>query len=180
MANTESYNPSGVLFRRAVQASKKCKTHANGESSSIEPRAREIDECILVIVLLHAALETSWYWEFNFLGLEQANWPGDFFNGIGLKKLAVGRNRPAEDFPKDLRKFVKELSAYRNFLQHGDKKARDKLSSLGIGNDIPNVFDADLAQSLVSSADGYFEAFTRITASERVGPSSAVWTGFDI
>lgn len=179
MVGEENYNPSGVLFRRAFQASRKCRTHANDQPSSVESRAREIDECIIVIVLLHAAVETSWHWEFSTLDEEQVKWPEGFFNGNGLKRLAVLREKAREDFPQDLKDFVRNLSAYRNFLQHCDKKARDRISSLGIDIQIPNDFDADLAESLIDDADAYFEAFTRITGSQRVGPSSVVWTGFD-
>jgi hypothetical protein len=142
------YNPAPVLFRRAMAAAARARKTAVGEKTwTANSSARETDDCVIAIVLAHAAVETAWHWEQMQAGVQAEGWPGKFQRG--LEAVARARGRPTPD-PVDpgLWEAWLDISAWRNFLQHGDVRARVRLLARNaeVG---PDNLKADLAEEAV-------------------------------
>ena len=74
-----NYNPAPVLFRRALAAAQRARRTANGQQTwTASPRARETDDCVIAVILSHAAVETWWHWEQIQAGIQPHRWPAEF------------------------------------------------------------------------------------------------------
>src|SRR5688500_9094653 len=73
------FNPSVVLFRRAQAAALSARGTASGAVEWMAtPRAREVDDTIITLLLAHAAIESAWHWVQMDEGVAPPHWPGGF------------------------------------------------------------------------------------------------------
>lgn len=175
------FNPSPALFRQAVTSAKEAHRWAVARAQGRVVRGvpnlgqRELDACVVTVLFSHAALECEWHWQHVLAEIPHpAKWPGEFDRG--LKHIAESRARAdpgltAEEMTAQLRR----LATWRNFFQHGDMRARDRLAQEGF---TVEDLDADYAMDVIAQADALFARCAAATGGQRVGPSSVLWTGF--
>ncbi len=77
------------------------------------PRAREVDDCVIAILLCHAAVETAWHWEQLQANVKPRRWPDEFQKGMTLVAGAFGR--PEEPLDADLSEELLDLSRVAKF-----------------------------------------------------------------
>jgi hypothetical protein len=142
------FNPTPVLFRRALAAATRARRTARGEETWMaNPRVRESDDCVIAILLSYAALETVWHWEQIQAEAPVHKWPSEFYGG--LCAVAAKRGSPRPDPPDpDLWDRAQDLADWRNFPQHGDARTRARLE-LRLGPVGRDVLNADLAESSI-------------------------------
>jgi hypothetical protein len=180
VATSQTINTSGILFRMAVQSAKRSEMKGLGRHTyPDESRYREADEFIVTVMMTHAAIEAAWHWEFMINYLEKMRWPVDFFNGNGYRALCEKRQRAVMAPGGDVKKAVAELSAWRNFLQHGDLKSRDKLTEYIGTEDFHPLMNHMQARHMLSLGDIYFGDFSKVTGAQLIGPSISLWPGWD-
>jgi hypothetical protein len=131
---TKQYNGSQVLFRqakaRSLAAARFAQT-ADAEQaaglSGMERRQRERDAAINTVIMTQAAAEGYANWVFLQAGIETGNgtWISRW-NGLRNATLALGRDGNV-GVPKVHKDFFNELDAWRNYLLHGDDRARESL-----------------------------------------------------
>lgn len=139
-----SYNPAPVLFRLALAAAERARLIATGKLKvTANAQQRETDNCIAAIFLSHAAVETAWHWEQAQAGVTPHRWPDQFEEAL----LAVSRARHRSDpTPPDQYIWDRwlDLNALRNFLQHGDGRARERIEKGGLA--VPYDLTAGMAE----------------------------------
>jgi hypothetical protein len=173
-SNELVFNVSMVLYGRAVQA--------RNESRGIriarphDARQRRADCGILAVVLAHAALESAWHWEMQVAGVQPPpTWPRELENGI--RRVADARGRPVPSGISEADKSDFELlCAWRNFLQHADARARQRLAEK-LGADFHQHLGADLAEWAIEVLDTYARHFAGSMGGQPLGPSHLVWAG---
>lgn len=177
---TQTINTSGILLRMGLQSAKRSELKGTGEHPyPNEARLREADEFIVTVMMVHAAIEAAWHWEFMINNLDASPWPATFFSGEGIKALCLKKSRDVSSVPDDVKAAVRELSAWRNFLQHGDKKSRDKLIEFIGTGDFHPYMNYRHARHMLNLGDRFFAFLTLSTGSQNVGPSSLLWPGWD-
>lgn len=186
MTSTPEFNPaqelntSGILFRMALQSAKRSEIKGVGEHLyPNEARFREVDEFIVTVMLVHAAIESAWHWEFMINKVEPHHWPTTFFNGEGIKALCEKKSRTVTPLPDDVKSAVSELGAWRNFLQHGDSKSRANLEPFLGSGDVHPSMNYKKARHMLGIGDRFFEFLALSTGSQNVGPAALLWPGWD-
>jgi hypothetical protein len=174
-----SFNPSHALFRQAVTSAKEAAAWAMAHAERRLIRGvpnlgqREFDACVVTVLCAHAALESEWHWQHVLDDLQPPRWPGGFDDG--LTKVAERRRRGAPgETSRELRDRLGLLGAWRNYFQHGDGRARERLAEHGQTVD---DLDAAYASDVIDAADALFERIWQATGGQRVGPSAVLWTG---
>lgn len=147
---SSDYNAAPVLYRRARAAAARAgATKAGDKSWAANPQAREADDCIIAIVLAHAAIETSWHWEQIQAGVPPHRWFDEFEEALRVVARSSGRSEPPP-IDAELKEAALDLFAWRNFLQHGDARARRRLEDrFGAFN--PEALTAELAERSVDT-----------------------------
>ena len=173
---SSDYDPSVILYRRARLGLDEAKTAAWRQSAgSVHARAEEVDEVVLTVVLVHAALETAWHWATRSLSTqEKGRWPRDW--NKTLLTAATKRGVSSVAAPDDLGAALLELGALRNFLQHGDDQARKKLAGMLPDFSVPESLNFAFADQVVKNADRLFQRFADMAGGEAVGPDHSGWT----
>lgn len=177
---TQTINTSAILLRMAVQSAKRSEIKGKGENPYPgEARLREADEFIVTVMMVHAAIEAAWHWEFMISDLDASYWPKEFFSGEGIRALCEKKSRDYSPVPDSVKKAIQELSAWRNFLQHGDRKSRDNLIEFIGSGDFHPYMNYRHARHMLNLGDRFFAFLTLSTGSQNVGPSSLLWPGWD-
>jgi hypothetical protein len=177
---TQTINTSGILFRMAVQSAKRSEIKGTGEHRYlVEARLREADEFIVTVMMVHAAIEAAWHWEFMINNLNSSPWPAGFFSGEGTKALCAVKSRDFVNVPENVKDAVRELSAWRNFLQHGDRRSRDKLIEFIGTGDFHRYMNYHLAVHMLNLGNTFFAYLSQSTGSQMVGPWTLLWPGWD-
>lgn len=175
-----TFNPSPALFRQAVTSAKEAHhwaaAQADGRVIPGVPNLgqRELDACVITVLFSHAALEAEWHWQHVNAGISRpARWPRQFDRG--LKHIAESRGRADPGRTAEaMTSLLRQLGTWRNFFQHGDGKARDRLARAGL---TVEDLGADYAAAVIEQADALFARIAAATGGQRVGPSSVLWTG---
>jgi hypothetical protein len=175
------FNPSPALLRQAVTSANEAHYWAVAQAEGrVVPGVpnlgqRELDACVITVLLSHAALESEWHWQHVITETpRRAKWPRQFDRG--LKHIAESRNR-ADPGPTSeaLTAQLWRLGTWRNFFQHGDAAARARLAQDGL---TVEDLGADYATAVIAQADALFARIAAATGGQPVGPSSVLWTGF--
>ena len=160
------FNPTPVLFRRGMAAANSARRVASGEKLVMaNPRAREVDDCVIAILLCHAAVETAWHWEQLQANVKPRRWPDEFQKGMTLVAGAYGR--PEKPLDADLSEELLDLSAWRNFLQHGDERARKRLEDRH-GPFRPEALNAGLAATVVETSRNLGNYIAEVSGTQRL------------
>ncbi|MGW6202215.1 hypothetical protein ACWF9B_00960 [Streptomyces sp. NPDC055089] len=187
---THGYNGSQVLFRQAkarALAARRFAIEADQEQaegrSGIERRQRENDAVIATLVLAQGAGEAYVNWVFLQSGVTPSGtWIGRWG---GLRTAARGLGRDDNfGLPSEHRRFFNALDAWRNYLLHGDKKARTSLrraleaqGTTDLTNET-DLLDSAYAASVMDRAEAAFR-----WAEEHTGIQApfldAAWIAFD-
>lgn len=178
-AGRGSYHPGVELFAQAVAASKRA-ARARAAATSGDhrwepsPRDREIDACVLTIVLADAALECMWHWA----GLPPRKWPRHVVEGLVDAASAVGREAPP--VTAETLRDLAGLRAWRNFLHHGSATARRRLAAHLGRTDWDDLEDltADYAAHVVALTEQIATAIAQATGAAPIKPAETVWTGW--
>ena len=168
------YNVSVVLYGRAVQA----RNESRGfRVTRVHDAAQRMHDCaILAIVLSHAALESAWHWELHVAGIQPPpRWPTGLENGMRQVAAARGRPRPA-GISKQEKADFELLCGWRNFLQHADEGARQRIIDR-LGADFHRDLGPDAAEWAIDVLDLYAGHFALGMGSQPLGPSDLVWAG---
>ncbi len=177
---TQTINTAGILFRMAVQSAKRSKQKgvlAQGEFE--ESRFREVDEYIVTVMMVHAAIEAAWHWEFILHGVSSLHWPTKFYDGEGIRFLCERNSREVVSVPEEVLSAVKELGAWRNFLQHGDARARANLEEFIGTSDFRPFMNYEKARYFLEVGDRFFTFLAGSTGSQNLGQSKFLWAGWD-
>ena len=128
------YNGSQVMFRRAQACASDSARHADRAATEIrsglsgaEPRQRERDSVIETVILAQAAAESYVNWIYLQADVQprSTSWIGRWG---GLRAVAIHLGRDACSLPSEYSRFFEELNAWRNYLLHGDHRARAALT----------------------------------------------------
>jgi hypothetical protein len=178
---THRYNGSQVLFRRAQACSLAAKRHADqagkeieGGHPGVEPRQRETDAVIETVILTQAAAESYVNWIYLQAGVEprSSSWIPRWG---GLRTVAQHLGRGGSNLPSEHRRFFDEVNAWRNYLLHGDEKARSALlralTAQGRRNltdeaEVIGILDSDYAAAIITRADAAFRWAAQQTGSQ--------------
>ena len=124
--------------------------------------------------LVLAALETAWHWATKDLStVERGRWPKDWDKT--LRTAATKRGVKDDAAPTNLKTARLEIGALRNFLQHGDDRAREKLAASLPDFKVPESLNSALAGKVVRDADLLFQRFAAMTGGEVVGSAHSGW-----
>jgi hypothetical protein len=126
-----------------------------------------MDDCIIAIVLTHAAVEGWWHWEQIQAEIEPHKWPAEFQEG--LIAVCRARGRPVQaTVDAQVWERALDLFAWRNFLQHSDMRARTKLEQrLGREFD-PSLLNADLAAEAVETGRDLGDCIASAAGTQRL------------
>jgi hypothetical protein len=175
------YRPSGVLFRMAVAASARAARYEAQfrDGGEIERRNRVVDECISTIVLVQAALESYVNDVYRDANAEPRNGWIQRFTDLNSIQPALGRPATAQ-IDAGVTDQLRQLSAWRQFLVHGDENTRTRFAKLsGIRPaDVPGRCTAASAREWIALADRVFDWAAETTGTQ-MQRSSEVWLGFD-
>jgi hypothetical protein len=168
------YNVSVVLYGRAVQA----RNESRGfRVSRARDAAQRMSDCaLLAIVLSHAALESAWHWEVQVAGIHPPpGWPSGLENGMRRVAASRGRPKPAGISKQEKSDFL-ILCDWRNFLQHADDGARQRIVDR-LSADFHRDLGPDAAEWAIDVLDLYAGHFAAGMGSQPLGPSDLVWAG---
>ena len=174
------YDPSVTLYRVAVAraAGARARRREFESTGKRERRLREADHCLEVVLLTHAALESWINWSHLHSGLKTT---GTWINRWteGCNQIAESRGHPPPSpIPTEVTSFLAELGAWRNFLAHGDERARLRLLDLIGEINFGDALNADLATETIRLADLAFTYGGSVTGI--VAPhSSRCWVALD-
>ncbi|MEE1743225.1 hypothetical protein ACFYNF_18970 [Streptomyces sp. NPDC006641] len=176
---THGYNGSQVLFRqakaRALAAQRFAREAAEEESAGrtgMERRQRERDAVIATVILAQGAAEGYVNWVYLQAGIPPSGTWIDRWRGLRNAAARLGRDDKI-GLPKEHKDLFNELDAWRNFLLHGDEKARESLhkalASQGLAGQAVEVelFDGVYALNVMDRVDAacrWAEARTGISA----------------
>lgn len=171
-----------MLFRRAQACSLAARRHADQARKEIEggrpdvrPRQRETAAVIETLILTQGAAESYVNWIHLQAGvkLESQSWKPRW---DGLRTVAHHLGRNGSNLPSEHRQFFKELSAWRNYLLHGDEMARKTLLNAlkvrGKGDvadeaEVISILDSDCADTIITRADAAFRSAAHQTGVQR-------------
>ncbi|MCH0561503.1 hypothetical protein [Streptomyces sp. MUM 16J] len=187
---THGYNGSQVLFRQAkarALAARRFAREADQEQaegrSGIERRQREKDAVIATLVLAQGAGEAYVNWVYLQAGVTPSGTWIDRWGGLRNAARELGRDDKFGP-PREHRKFFNELDAWRNYLLHGDEKARKSLHQAlkaQDGTDLTNetdLLDGAYAASVMDRAEAAFRWAEQQTGIQAPFLDGA-WVAFD-
>ncbi len=151
-------DPSTVLYRMAAARARTAgiRRRQCEETGKHERRLREIDLCVETLVLTQGALEAWINWAHLASGVKpKGTWIERWTKGLGRIATARGHT-PSSALSNEQHRFLQELGRWRNFLLHGDARARDRLLECMAGTDLPDLLTAAYAAEVIRGADSVF------------------------
>jgi hypothetical protein len=144
--------------KQAVAARERAGNRAReyAEPGNYERRWREVDAVIATLSMTQAAAESWVNWAYAELGVhpQTQRWIERWRAATTL--LPQARGSEGRDLSPDTMAFLAKLSAWRNFLMHGDQTSRDRLVKYVPAGDEGNYLKADLADWAIQGADAAF------------------------
>ena len=137
----------------------------------MEPQQRARDAAIETVVLTQAAAESYVNWIYLEVGVRprSRSWISRW-DGLGTVAKQLGR--PGTSLPSEHIRFFTELNAWRNYLVHGDERARKTLlatlTAQGCGDftddaEVISILDSDYAATVIERAEAAFSWTARQT-----------------
>lgn len=178
------FDGSQVLFRLAKENAIRARTRGDqadqeaaegrlGQGS--EPRARELDAVIGTITNAQAAAESYANWVHLTAGTTpDRGWNSWIIEWERLPEAAAALDRPTDfALSPEEKELLHEAAAWRNFLMHADRAARERLRARLINDgtlsaaasdaDIVALLRADLAERLIDNFEALFRRAQRGT-----------------
>lgn len=158
-AMLENYRSDQVLFRFSkelmARAERAAADHRDGAHP--EPRNREADYCLGVVVMTHAALESWLNRTLEQYGVDRGQWPRTAWHErweLGVVALARARNRETRpSLPTDIVEGLADMNAMRNYPVHADARARERLR-VRVGDVVfPELLSVAVVGHLLTLAD---------------------------
>jgi hypothetical protein len=183
-----SFEVPKIVYRRAVATWHRAQRMAAEyeETNRTERRLREIDAVLETVVLTQAACEGWIYFAYRHTKAEPEKGGGWIQRWIDAPRLICDPCRPAGQPPtRGLDQVtidaLRRLSAWRNFLLHGDDRARQKLGDLIDQEPDVRLLTAALAEQVIAWADHAFTDLGSLLGVHGViGLNSAyLWIGYD-
>jgi hypothetical protein len=183
-----SFEVSTIVYRRAVATRRRAQRMAAEfeETNSMERRLREIDAVLEIIVLAQAACEGWIYFAYRHTKVEPGRDRGWVQRWIDAPRLICDPRRsagqpPTRGLEQATIEALRRLSAWRNFLLHGDDRAREKLGEVIQQEPDARLLTAALAEQIIDWADHAFTDLGSLLGVHGViGLSSDhLWVGYD-
>jgi hypothetical protein len=173
-ADVRDWDTSVVLYRLAKEHVHKADGYARGAGTVVGRQQREVDSCIATLVLVQAALEAWINWTAGRTGVLLTGGLIDLWEQCGLVAEKAGRP-PPPPLSDDDRRFLQTLTAWRNYLLHGDDRAHSRLTNFGLRRE---QLGAPLARETLRKADVLLEYGSSATGGQLL-TSEPLWAGFD-
>ena len=183
-----SFEVSTIVYRRAVATSRRAQRMAaeHEETNRTERRLREIDAVLETIVLTQAACEGWIYFAYLHTQVEPEKGGCWVKRWIDAPRLICDPRRapcqpPTRELDQTTIDALRRLSAWRNFLLHGDDRAREKLAKVVDQDPDVRLLTAALAEQTIDWADHAFTDLGSLLGVHGViGLNSAyLWVGYD-
>ena len=183
-----SFEVSTIVYRRAVATRRRAQrmAAAHEETNSTERRLREIDAVLETIVLTQAACEAWIYFAYRHTKVEPEKGGGWVQRWIDAPRLICDPRRPtgqppSRELDQATIEALRRLSAWRNFLLHGDDRARKYLAKFIDQDPDVRLLTAALAEQTIDWADHAFTDLGSLLGVHGViGLNSAhLWVGYD-
>jgi hypothetical protein len=178
-----AFVPAEALYRQAVAALERARKRSQqfAETGNHERRWREIDAAIAAVTMTQAAAESWINWAYVVADVAQpgGGWVHRWREAVtALPAACGGQGRSLEAGTVT---FLTELSAWRNFLVHGDQKSRDRLGQYVPAGQERDHLTAALAEWTIQGADAAFTDAGGVLGVHGVGGlhSAFLWVSAD-
>src|SRR5437763_13211038 len=130
-AAIQAFVPAGPLYRQAVAARARARARADdyAKTGKLERYLRERDAAVTAVMMTQAAAESWINWAYVWLEVipPGGGWVKRWEQAV--IDLPTARGAAGRPLNEETTRFLRQLSAWRNFLAHGDASSRARLAT---------------------------------------------------
>jgi hypothetical protein len=174
------FDGSQVLYRLAFASGMRAAARqgeAVGAGGDMERSARSFDALIEAVVLLQASAE-AWINRLYETNGGAAHGDGWRSRWAGIGHIAKALDRPQRSISSGSSDLLDEISVLRNYLMHGDERAKQRLEDWGDGRDLHDILTVEFVTGLFQRAEALW-AEARTIAGIQTPSTDRAWVADD-